>query len=53
MKIVGDSKVTEKFQATIPKIVRELLSLESGDRVVFVTENDYVMIKKGKLDIQV
>jgi len=53
MKILGDSKVTEKFQTTIPRIVRELLNLESGDRVVFVNENDHVLIKKGKLDIQV
>ena len=53
MKILGDSKLTEKFQATLPRVVRELLNLESGDRVVFVTENDQVLVKKGKLDIQV
>jgi len=53
MKVLGDSKVTDQFQATIPRIVRELLNLELGDRVVFIVENDSVLIKKGKLDIQV
>jgi antitoxin PrlF len=53
MKILGDSKVTEKFQATIPRVVRELLNLESGDRVVFVADQDHVLVKKGRLDVQV
>ncbi len=53
MKILGDSKVTEKFQATIPRVVRELLNLDSGDRVIFVAENESVFIKKGRLDIEV
>jgi len=53
MKILGDSKVTEQFQATIPRVVRELLNLELGDRVVFVVEDDHVLIKKGMLDVQV
>jgi len=53
MKILGDSKVTEKFQATIPRVVRELLNLDAGDRVVFVAEKDNVLVKKGRLDVQV
>jgi len=53
MKILGNSKITEQYQATIPRVVRELLDLELGDHVVFVVENDLVLIKKGKLDIQV
>jgi AbrB family looped-hinge helix DNA binding protein len=53
MKILGDSKVTEKFQATIPRVVRELLQLESGDRVVFLHEHDQILVKKGKLEVQV
>jgi len=53
MKILGDSKVTEKFQATIPRVVRELLNVDSGDRVIFVAENESVSIKKGRLDIEV
>ena len=53
MKILGESKVTEKFQATMPRVVRELLNLDAGDRVVFVAEKDRVLVKKGRLDVQV
>jgi AbrB family looped-hinge helix DNA binding protein len=53
MKILGDSKVSEKFQATIPRAVRDLLELDSGDRVVFLTEGRHVLVKKGRLEVQV
>jgi len=52
MKIIGDSKVTGKFQATIPRPVRELLGLDSGDRIVFLAEGIEVLVKKGKLEVQ-
>jgi AbrB family looped-hinge helix DNA binding protein len=52
MKVIGDSKVTGKFQATIPRSVRELLRLDSGDRIVFLTQRDHVLIKKGKLEVE-
>ncbi len=51
-KILGDSKLTSKFQATIPASVRELLQLDSGDRLMFVWAHDHVLLKKGKLEIQ-
>lgn len=52
MKRLGDSKVTEKFQATIPGPVRKLLRLTSGDRLVFLTERGNVLVKKGRVEIQ-
>jgi len=52
MKTLGDSKVTGKFQATIPRPVRELLRLTSGDRLVFLTEHGNVLVKKGRVEIQ-
>lgn len=51
-KILGDSKLTSKYQATIPAPVRELLQLGSGDRLMFVRTHDHVLLKKGKLEIQ-
>jgi AbrB family looped-hinge helix DNA binding protein len=51
-KTTGDSKLTRKFQATIPAAVRKLLQLGSGDRLVFVLVHDHVLLKKGKLEIQ-
>ncbi len=52
MKILGDSKVTGKFQTTIPRLVREFLDLDSGDRVVFVMEHDSVTVRKGRLEVE-
>ncbi len=40
------SKVTKKYQATIPLAVRELLEIKSGDCVSFEVENGQVILKK-------
>lgn len=52
MEILGDSKVTDKFQATIPRAVRHFLRLDSGDRLVFTMESDRIVLRKGRLDVQ-
>jgi len=52
MKVLGDSKVTGKFQATIPKPVRDFLKLASGDRLVFLSESGRVVVRKGRLEVQ-
>ena len=38
-KVVGASKVTTKFQITIPQKVREALKVKVGDTAVFVEED--------------
>ena len=40
------SKVTQKYQATIPQAVREKLAIEKGDRVIFEIEDEKVVLKK-------
>jgi AbrB family looped-hinge helix DNA binding protein len=40
------SKVTSKGQTTLPREVREALSLKPGDRVVYEIEGDVVAIRK-------
>jgi AbrB family looped-hinge helix DNA binding protein len=40
------SKVTQKYQATIPQGVREKLEIEKGDRVIFEIEDEKVVLKK-------
>jgi antitoxin PrlF len=40
------SKVTQKYQATIPRAVREKLEIEQGDRVIFEIEEEKVVLKK-------
>ncbi len=40
------SKVTQKYQATIPQAVRKKLGIEKGDRVTFEIEDEKVVLKK-------
>ena len=51
MDSVGISKITRKFQATIPKTVRKQLGLDSGDLVVFVKVQNEIVLKKGTVRI--
>lgn len=47
------SKLTSKYQATIPKEVRDLLHLNQGDGVGFEIENGQVVLKKvSPLDVE-
>ena len=42
------SKLTKKYQATIPEPVRRLLHLEAGDAIAFDIEDDVVHIRKAR-----
>jgi len=42
------SKVTTKYQATIPKEIRAKLNLEAGDYLLFEDKNDEIVISKVK-----
>ena len=45
---MAQSKLTSKFQATIPLEIRKVLKLKAGDRVVFKLKKDKsVEIKKA------
>lgn len=39
-----DAKVMSKGQITIPKNIREVLGVESGDRVMFIMDGDDIKI---------
>ena len=41
---IDNAKVMSKGQATIPKDIREILGITSGDRVTFVVENGNVRL---------
>jgi len=45
--ILGVSKLSSKFQVTIPKDVREILKVSPGDRIVFIHEEGKIIIKKA------
>jgi len=42
------SKLTKKYQATIPGPVRKLLHLTMGDEVAFDIEDDNVYLRKAR-----
>jgi AbrB family looped-hinge helix DNA binding protein len=52
MKNLVDSKLTSKFQATIPKKVRQFLRLDRGDLLVFVIGENEVLLKKGFVKVE-
>ncbi len=41
------SKLTSKFQATVPLIVRRKLGLKPGDAVVFEVERDAITVRRA------
>lgn len=41
---IDNAKVMAKGQITIPKDIREILGISSGDRVTFVVENGNVQL---------
>jgi len=49
LKKINISKITSKYQTTIPKKIRETLGLHAGDTVAFqVTETGMVILRKAK-----
>lgn len=44
-RILGASKVTVRFQVTIPEEVRRLMKIKEGQTLVFVEDNDKVVIR--------
>lgn len=52
MKQVGNSKLTSKSQVTVPKTVRRLMKLKTGDLLVFITRRNEILLKKGEVRIK-
>jgi AbrB family looped-hinge helix DNA binding protein len=52
MKLLGDSKLSSKFQVTVPKSVRKFLGLDAGDLIVFVRNHDAIVVKKGEVKVE-
>ncbi|MFO8089753.1 MAG: AbrB/MazE/SpoVT family DNA-binding domain-containing protein [Desulfatiglandaceae bacterium] len=41
------SKLTTKYQATVPKAVRKKLNLNAGDIIAFEIDNDIIRLRKA------
>lgn len=45
---MSNSKLTSKFQATIPQDIRSTLKLKAGDKIIFeITSEKQVLIRKA------
>ena len=42
------SKLTSKYQATIPEPVRKVLHIKAGDTIAFDIENNHILIRKAR-----
>ncbi|NCJ05965.1 AbrB/MazE/SpoVT family DNA-binding domain-containing protein [Synechococcales cyanobacterium C] len=46
--VIAESSVTQKYQATIPLLVREQLGIRAGDKIVFERQTDEIIIIRKK-----
>ena len=47
------SKLTKKYQATVPEVVRKKLKLNAGDVIAFDIDNEIIKLRKARpLDIE-
>ena len=43
------AKVTKKGQVTIPKVIRDILGLNDGSKVLFIKKGDDIVIKNSAM----
>lgn len=49
MKILAESTLTSKEQLTVPKVVRQLLDVRAGDRLVWsLDEHGHLLVSGGR-----
>ncbi|MES1157481.1 MAG: AbrB/MazE/SpoVT family DNA-binding domain-containing protein [Haliangium ochraceum] len=46
------ASLTSKGQVTVPKVIRDLLKIETGDRLDFVIEGDRIVLRPGTRDLR-
>jgi len=49
MSEIAVSPISRKGQVTIPKEIRESFSLKAGDKVVFISKDREILIRKAQL----
>jgi len=47
MRILGVTSITKRFQTTMPKLVREILSISNEDRIVWILDDGEVKVRKA------
>lgn len=44
-RILGASKITVRYQVTVPEDVRKLMKIKTGQTLVFAEENGKIILK--------
>jgi AbrB family looped-hinge helix DNA binding protein len=52
LEVVGKASISGRYQLTLPKRVREFLKTENGDLVVFLKDDDRILVKRGTVKIE-
>ena len=47
MRILHVTDVTQRFQTTVPKLVREILEITAEDRIVWISDDGEIKVKKA------
>ena len=47
--VIDNAKVMAKGQVTIPKEVRDMLKVSTGDRLTFICEGDYAIVMNANI----
>jgi len=47
MRLLHVTDVTKRFQTTVPKLVREILEITDKDRVVWISDNGEIKVRKA------
>jgi AbrB family looped-hinge helix DNA binding protein len=45
---MAESKLTSKYQVTIPKEIREMYQIKEGDRLIFLPLGDKIIMEKKR-----
>ncbi len=48
---IGNARVSQKFQITIPKEVRKALGIASSDLIIFIMDQKGVLMKRGEIRV--
>ena len=51
VRALGDSRLSSKFQVTVPRDIRNILELKAGDLLVFVEDGDEILLRRGEVKI--
>lgn len=47
MRLLHVTDITKRFQTTVPKLVREILEITDKDRVVWISDNGEIKVRKA------